>query len=349
MIKLLDCTLRDGGYINNWDFGHLAITEIIDELEKTHVDIIEIGFLKDETYSKDRTIFNEMSQITSLLPHKKKNIEYAAMIEVFSPIPIEKLPPRDDTTVDIIRVMVWKTMHDEDGKEIDALDAGYEYCKGVIERGYKLCVQPARVDQYTDEEFISMIKRFAELDPMAIYVVDSWGTRQIEDILHYVDLANEHLKPEIAIGYHGHNNMMQAFGIATTLVNRKMDRLLMVDASIYGMGRCAGNLNLETFAKYLNDTEGVKYELTPMYKIYEKYIRKIYENHKWGYSIQYFLTAVYNCHPNYAQYLALEKKINPSDFEQILKGIVGKDKILYTKELADYYANKYYEDSRSII
>ena len=337
MIKLLDCTLRDGGYINDWRFGENAIPDMIQCLEQTGVDILELGFLKNEPYQRDRTVFNEMGQITALISSKRTGTDYAAMIEVFSPVSVESLQPRDESTVDIIRVIVWKDRHDENNNVVDALEEGYEYCRHIVEKGYKLCVQPARVDQYSDVEFVNMLKMFEKLDPMAIYVVDSWGTMQSGDIMHYVRLADQTLKAGIAIGYHGHNNMLQAFGTAVEFVNSGIDRTLIVDGSIYGMGRCAGNLNLEIMARYLNTNFGKAYGLEPMYNIYEEYIKDIYKQHKWGYSIPYFLTAIYGCHPNYAWYLCTERGLESTLLEQVLLRLNKDDKILYSKEKAKKY------------
>lgn len=339
-IKLLDCTLRDGGYINNWDFGHAPIVDMIDKLEKTKVDILEIGFLKNEPYNEARTVFNEMNQISALIPEKKAGMEYAAMIEVVNPIPLEMVAPRTEDSVDIIRVIVWKTKHDENGQVVDALQEGYEYCKGIVEKGYKLCVQPARVDQYSDEEFVNMLNLFQQLDPLAIYVVDSWGTQSAKDILHYMELADKTIKKEIAIGYHGHNNLMQAYGNAISFIENGIDRDLIVDASVYGIGRGAGNLNLELFAKYLNDYHNKNYVISPMNSVYDLYIKSIYEEHKWGYSIPYYLTAQYNCNPNYGEYYDLEKHLDTAEIEAILASLTPDDKVMYSKKKADDYIEK---------
>ena len=339
MIKLLDCTLRDGGYINDWNFGFDETKDIINHLEKSKTDIIEIGFLKDETYNINRTVFNDIKLVSNFLTNRNKDLQYALMVEVFNPIKLEKLDKKTDSVIDIIRVIVWKTRHDENNKEIDALKEGYDYCKGIVEKGYKLCVQPARVDQYSDEEFIAMIKMFNDLNPYAMYIVDSWGTRQIDDIIHYAYLADKYLDKNVAIGYHGHNNMLQVYGIATTFIHHSFsNRDLIVDGSVYGIGRCAGNLNIETFAKYLNDTENKNYNLASYFYIYERYIKQIYNEHKWGYSIYYFLTAIYESHPNYAWYLGEMKGIDPITFETILKSIPKIDRVLYNKEKAEKYA-----------
>lgn len=343
MIKLLDCTLRDGGYINNWEFGYNSIRDTINELEKTNLDIIELGFLKNESYDNNRTVFNNMMQLETLIPNKKPGIDYAAMIEVVNPIPLDMLSNRTEKSVDIIRVIIWKNKHDDQGNLVDALEEGYNYCKGIVDKGYKLCVQPARVDQYSDIEFVSMIRKFQELDPMAIYIVDSWGTQNIDQIMHYVKLADENMKEDIAIGYHGHNNLMQVFGTAISFIQSKINRDKIVDASIYGIGRGAGNLNLELIIKYLNETYGYTYAISPIIELYEKYVKDIFLKHPWGFSLPYYLTSLYNCNPNYGEYYGIAKKLASDEIEGILKIIDKDDRILFTKTKAEHYQKKYEE------
>lgn len=337
MIKLLDCTLRDGGYINNWEFGYSEIVNTIADLENSNVDILELGFLKNEKYHKGRTIFNSTQQIETLIPDKKENRDYAAMIEVVNPIPLEMLEPRTERGIDIIRVIVWKTKHDENGNVTDALREGFEYCRGIVKLGYKLCVQPARVDQYSDEEFESMLQLFQQLNPMAIYIVDSWGTQSAEQILHYARLADKTLSKNIAIGYHGHNNLMQTFGAAVTLANAGLERDLIIDGSVYGIGRGAGNLNLEIFARYLNKAWAKSYNILPMIRIYENCVKAIYDTHIWGYCIPYFLTAQYNCNPNYGEYMGINRGLMATAIDRILQSLTAEDKVLYSKEKADRY------------
>ena len=344
MIRLLDCTLRDGGYINNWEFGCETIKDTIARLEEACVDILELGFLKNEPYHSDRTVFNSVQQISALIPQKKRGVEYAAMVEVVNPIPAEMIAERADNTIDIIRVIVWKTKHDSEGKTIDALDEGFRYCKSIVDKGYRLCVQPARVDQYSDKEFISMLKLFQTLDPMAIYVVDSWGTLNAHQIMHYVSLADKTLKSDIAIGYHGHNNLMQAFGSASTFITSGIDRDLIVDASVYGIGRGAGNLNLELFAKYMNDTGVGHFKTDPIIAIYEKYVKDIYRKHEWGFSIAYYLTACYHCNPNYGEYYGMVKKLPETKIEAILKTITENDRVIFSREKAEHYLQLLYGD-----
>lgn len=339
-IKLLDCTLRDGGYVNNWEFGVDAISDMAQKLQATNVDILELGFLKNEKYNKNRTVFNDVEQISTLIPKKKKDILYAAMIEVVNPIPLEMLNRRKCDDIDVIRVIIWKTRLDSNGNVVDALNEGYEYCKGIIEKGYQLCVQPARVDQYTDTEFIEMLNIFQQLNPMAIYIVDSWGTQNSEGVLHYLKLADKYLRQGIGIGYHGHNNLMQAFGSSLNFIQAGVGRDLIVDASIYGIGRGAGNLNLELIASYLNEEVGKEYSIEPMLEIYERYIKKIFAGTPWGYSMAFFLTAQYRCNPDYGSYYCTELKLTIPQIKKIFSNMTEEDKIIFSKDKAKNLYNE---------
>ena len=330
-IRLLDCTLRDGGYINDWKFGEKAIEETVAKMSRSGVDILELGFLKDEPYKKSRTVFNSMKQISALIRPKNPAVRYAAMIEVVNPLPLDRLEERDEDSVEIIRVIVWKRL----------LKEGYEYCKGVVGKGYRLCVQPARVDQYSYDEFVEMIELFNTLDPLAVYVVDSFGTQTKETLLPYLRLADEHLKPGVAVGYHGHNNMMQALETAEMFVNTPIERDMIIDASIYGMGRGAGNLNGELFAKYMNEKLGKNYQIEPMLELYDKYLKPVYEKCPWGYSLPYFLTAKHKCNPNYGSYYGQELKIDSADINGTLKTLSDEDKIIFTKDKAETYLKAY--------
>jgi 4-hydroxy 2-oxovalerate aldolase len=332
-IKLLDCTLRDGGYINDWRFGDEAIKNITRLVTESDVDIFEIGFLKNEPYQKDCTVYNDVDQISAYILPKKKNMIYAAMIEVVNPLPIEQLSPRTDNTIDAIRVIVWKRL----------LQEGYDYCKAVVKKGYKLCVQPARVDQYAHGEFVEMVKLFNTIDPFALYVVDSFGTQNKHSLMRYLELADKHLKPNTALGYHGHNNLLQAFGIAEAFLERNFDRDVIVDASVYGMGRGAGNLNIELFANYLNENHHKNYKIAPFLEVYEKYIKHIYSKSPWGYSLPLYLSALYHCNPMYGTYYGFDLNLDPTMINEILKSIAlnEDDKIQFQKEIADRYLAEY--------
>jgi 4-hydroxy 2-oxovalerate aldolase len=332
-IQLLDCTLRDGGYVNDWLFGEAAIKNIERLVVDSGVDIFEIGFLKDEPYQKDRAIYSSADRISNMLQFPKKDsVLYAAMVEATTaPFPLEKLEKYSGKSIDIIRAMVWKRL----------LNEGFEYCKALVEKGYKVCVQPVRVDQYSEDEFTAMVKLFNNISPMAVYGVDSWGTQNKKSILRYLTLADKYLKPGIALGYHGHNNLMQAFSVAEAFVEQNFERPIMIDGSVYGIGRGAGNLNIEVFARYLNEYYGTKYKIEPLLAVYETYLKPIYKTSPWGYSLPLFLTAKYNCNIEYGIYYGYNLGLDTPTINIILQNISEHDKIQFIKEIADRHLEDY--------
>ena len=334
-ISLLDCTLRDGGYLNDWRFGKEAILDTIGLLEKTAVEIIEVGFIRKEKYCEDRVVFDSMSRVKEVIREKKKGVLYSVMGELLNPISLENIEPADKSGIDVIRMILWKSKKLPNGEVVDALEEGYEYCKGLVEKGYKLCIQPVRVNQYSDEEFVAMIKRFESLNPLAIYVVDSWGTDNPEDLLHYMRLADLNMNAKTTLGYHGHNNMMHALAVAQEMLRTRFDRDIIIDASVYGIGRGAGNLNLEIIAKYLNEQYRKKYDLYPMITIYDRYISEIFEKEKWGYSIPFLITSMYKANPRITRYMVDELGLNNAQIKVVLDHLTDEQRIIFSKATID--------------
>ena len=334
-VNILDCTLRDGGYLNDWNFGQEVILDIARKIEKTNVEMLELGFMRGEPYQDGRAVFNSMDQVKEIIGKKKEGTKYVVMAELLNPMPLEDLTPADEDSADIIRMILWKTKKLPDGRTVDALEEGYEYCKGLVDKGYKICIQPVRVSQYSDEEFITMLDKFAALNPLAIYVVDSWGTENPEDLLHYMRIADERLPKEIAIGYHGHNNMMQALGVAQQMIAEQYDRDIIIDASVYGVGRGAGNLNLELICKYMNEQYNTNYDVFPMLDVYSKYLTDIYKKEPWGYSVPFYLTAFHKANPKYARYLWDKLKLDANIINYVLENLSEEKKVIFDKKNAD--------------
>lgn len=333
-IRLLDCTLRDGGYINNWEFGEQAICAITQGIVNAGIDIVEVGFLKDEPYQENRAVFRDVQSIQKIIGQKKKGALYAVMIEATNPIPIEQIVPFSQDVIDMIRVVVWKSKRIDGGVEVDALEDAFDYCKKLIEKGYKVSIQPARTEQYSEIEFRSMLKKINQMHPYAVYVVDSWGTQTAEKTLEYLCIADEILNKDIAIGYHGHNNLLQAFGTAQEIVKMNLCRDIILDASIYGMGRGAGNLNLEIIAEFLWRKVKKRYDIFTLLNLYEKYIKPIYQEKPWGYSMEHFITSIYGCNPQYANFYGKENKISVVKLPDILSNFKEEEKIMFDRERA---------------
>lgn len=322
-LMLLDCTLRDGGYVNNWCFGQQNIDNIVHALEKSGVNILELGFLRDEPFNPNSSNLPNIESADRLLSQKREGLVYSAMLEAFNPYPLDKLSRHRDGGIDLIRVCIWKR----------CLEEHMAYCKTVADKGYRITIQPSRVEQYNDDEFIDMLKRSNELNPFAVYVVDTWGTQSPIQICHYLELADKYLDADIKIGYHGHNNKLQALSCAKSAIEMNLDRDLCIDSSIMGMGRGAGNLNTEIIMEYLNAFSATKYDVNKVVDVFNSSLREIYHTTPWGYSMYYFLCSINECNPNYATFFS-DNSLSEELFLRFLRSLTDNEKIVFSKEFA---------------
>lgn len=323
-IKLLDCTLRDGGYVNDWNFGEKSVEKIVSDLAISGVDILEVGFLRDEMSKNGRTIFSNIEEVNNILKNKNPNTTYSAMIEAFNPYPLEKLEEWHKGSVDLIRICIWKRCMKEH----------LEYCKAVKDKGYQITIQPSRVEQYSSKEFIDLMKKSNELDPYAVYVVDTWGTQSSSQICHYLELADRYLDKNIKLGYHGHNNKLQALTCAQKAIEMDLSRDLCIDASIMGMGRGAGNLNTELIMEYLNDICGKSYDINMVVNLFNECLKEVYDATPWGYSMYYFLSSKAECNPNYATYFS-EQGYSEALLERVLQCLSEHEKVVFSKAVVE--------------
>ena len=333
-IYLLDCTLRDGGYVNDWKFGRDAIRGISQKISQTGIDIFEVGFIKGDTFDPDVSVFPDIQSIAGMIEPKSPRLRYVGMIDMSKPIPLDRIIPYDGRSVDGIRVIFKK----------DKIDEAYEYCKRIQELGYFISVNIVSTDLYSDAELIEVIDRFNKLKPFAVSIVDTFGLIKRKQFLKMVYLFDSNLKSDICLAYHAHNNLQQAFGNAEALVEMNLRRDIVIDACIFGMGRGAGNLNLELFAEYMNENFDTDYKIEPMLEIMDEYLNNIYKTRFWGYSIPLYLSASAGVHPNYSIYLAEKGSLTVKSFNEILRSIPDSDKIRFSKDIAEKYYLEYMDN-----
>ncbi len=341
-VFLLDCTLRDGGYINDWLFGEKNILSIISKLEQTGIEMIEVGFIKGNTYDPNRTIFPDVETTKNVLLQKNPHVTYVGMIDMNAPVTLDKIPANNGKFVDGIRVIFKK----------NKINEAYDMCMHIKKAGYKVFANFVCTDTYSDKEFIEGLEKFNKINPDGIAIVDTFGTIKKRQFERLVAIADNNLNAKIMLCYHAHNNLQQAYGNAETMVEMNMKRDIVIDACVFGMGRGAGNLNLELFAEYLNDYYGKKYKITPMLEIMDEFLSEFYKKKFWGYSLPLYLSATHGCHPNYAIYLAQKNTLSEKAFNELLRGISQEDKLEYSKEKAEKYYKAYmesYVDDSSII
>lgn len=334
-IKLLDCTLRDGGYVNDWKFGHDNMVSIFERLVDANVDYIEIGFLDERRpFDMDRSIMPDTDSVQKIYGKlDKKQAIVVGMID-YGTCSLKQIKPCKDSYLDAIRVIFKKHLR------VEAM----KFCAELKALGYKVFSQLVSVTSYSDEEMMDLIRLANEVKPYAVSMVDTYGLMHQNNLKHYFDLLNEHLLPEIGVGYHAHNNFQMGYANCITMMSQKTDRMLLVDGTIYGMGKSAGNAPIELLAMYMNDNLGTNYHISQFLEAIDANIMDFYTPATWGYNMFFYLAASNDCHPNYVSYLMEKKTLSVKSINEILGKLQGEKKLLYDQN----YIEKLYRDYQTI-
>ena len=315
-IKLLDCTLRDGGRIIECDFGKKRISNILEDLQASGIDIIEIGFIRNKIdYKPGTTFFTNFDQIKEYA--KKVSSELVVFVD-YGMFDIEQIPVwTDDNPVTGIRYGFTKGNYDNAVAEMVEIQR----------KGYKLYVQDVNTLSYSDGELIELINKINDLEPYSFAIVDTYGAMYQEDVVRYFDILDHNLNPDIYIDFHSHNNYQLSFSLAQKVIKlaKASERMVIIDSTLYGMGKVAGNLNTELIVEYLNRKYGTDYELNRIFDSIDENIVEYKANHEWGYSTNALLAGMYMSHPNNVIYLTEKFKLDTTDIGNILS-MIDEDK-----------------------
>ncbi len=336
-IKLLDCTLRDGGYVNDWKFGHSVITGTYKRLDAAGVDYIEVGFLDDRrSFDINYTIQPNTDSFNKVFSGiDKKHAIPVAMID-FGTCDISNIEDCESTFIDGIRVIFKK----------EKIEKALPFCKAIKEKGYKLFIQAISITAYSDFEMLEYIQKINEIKPYAFSIVDTYGLLDNRKLTNYFNLMNNNLNPEIRIGYHAHNNFQLAFSNSIKFLALETKRTVIVDSTVYGMGKSAGNTASELIALHMNERYGTNYDIDQFLEILDTDLMSVYQMHYWGYRYNFYISAMQNCHPNYVQFLLDKKTLSVTSINKILSAIPERIKLLYDQR---YIENAYLEyQSQSI-
>lgn len=291
-IKVLDCTIRDGGLMNDHQFSKEMVREVFDSLAKSGVDYCELG------YKANRKEFSpeEFGPWKFCDEADLRDVAYECDMKVSVMADVgrtdyDTILPASESIVKLYRVATY-------AKDIDkAIHLG-NHCKKL---GYEVAVNIMAVSHVLEPDLDEALSQLAETNFDMIYLVDSFGYLYSENI-HY--FADKYLKafPGKQVGIHCHNNQQLAFANTIEGIIKGINCL---DGSLYGMGRAGGNCTLELLLGFLKNP---KFDLGPILDIIEKYFVELHRDLKWGYQVPYMVTGVLNKHPRQAMALMKESK-----------------------------------------
>lgn len=342
-IKVLDCTLRDGAYVNNAEFGASAIKGIINKLQNAGIDFIECGWLKNNSHIEGTSFFHVPADLEQYLTNKHRELTYAAMID-WDRYDLSNLPEYDGKSIDAIRVVFPHGKHRQ----------GVEIGRQIKEKGYKVFFQAANTLAYSDDDLIDLAKTVNSVNPVSLSVVDTFGAMYEEDLERIVRVLDKELDPSIQLGFHSHNNQQLSYALSMHFVKllNNSCRGCIVDSSLCGMGRGAGNATTELVVSYLNGKCGCHYDMDSIMDAIDIYMGYFMEHYNWGYSTPYFIAGLYCCHVNNIAYLLNNHRTNAKDMRNIIESLDPEDRKKYDYDILEqkYIQNQnhYLDDATSI-
>lgn len=331
-ISLLDCTLRDGCYIVNSMFGVPAIKGIIKKMQDAGVEIIECGWLKNQPHEVGSAFYHVPQDLEPYLLDRKDNVTYVVMID-WDRYDLSQLPERDGKSIDAVRVVF------PHGKHLEGVEVG----KQILEKGYDVFFQAANTLAYSNEELEELAETVNKVKPTCLSIVDTFGAMYEEDLERIVGVLERSLLPDIKLGLHSHNNQQLSFSLTTHFVKlmKNSKREIVVDASLCGMGRGAGNATTELVASYLNRKCARNYDMDAILDAIDMYLSYFLERYQWGYSTAYFIAGMYCCHVNNIAYLQKNHRAGAHDMRSVIESIPPEKRRAYDY---NYLESKYIQN-----
>ena len=307
-IKIVDCTLRDGGLVNNFEFSDAFVKDLYYTNIKAGVDYMEFGYkASKEIFTPDdfgKWKFCKEEDIRAVVGDNNSGLKISVMADVGFADFKKDIINKNDSVIDMVRTAAY----------IPQIPASVEMIQDAHDKGYETTVNIMAISKVREEDLEKGLRILAESDVDYIYLVDSFGAFYPEQIRRltdkYMNIAQAHGK---RIGIHAHNNQQLAFANTIEALNNGAS---MLDATVSGMGRGAGNCYMETLLAFLRNS---KYNLVPIMDFVQKHIKaEMEKGNIWGYDIPYLLTGVMNSHPASAIRFMQEEREDYSGFYQEL-------------------------------
>ena len=311
-ITFLDCTLRDGGYYNSWDFDPKLTNDYLQSMSAANVDIVEIGFrfLKNNDF-KGPFAFTTDSFLQSLNIPEGMTIGvmvngsdlcseagYQKVLDEIFPLDANKSP------VDLIRFAC----------HFHELKTAFDASEILTSKGYRVGINLMQIADRTDSEIVEMSKMASSSKIEVLYFADSMGSMNPSDVNRIINLIRQNWTKDI--GIHTHDNM--GLGLSNSLSAIEAGAS-WVDATVTGMGRGPGNTRTEEFIIELDEMRSTKSNIVPLMELIKNHFSPMKSIHQWGTNPYYYLAGKHGIHPTYIQEMLSDSRYNEEDIISVIE------------------------------
>lgn len=308
-IKVLDCTIRDGGLMNNHNFDLRFVREVYKAISKAGIDYMEIGYKNSQRlfsakeYGKWK--FCNDQDIQDVIQGIESATKISVMVDV-DRVDVVDVLPKKDSPVDMIRVATY----------VKDVDKAIYLVNHFADKGYETTVNIMAISRALDNELTECLQQLEkECQAQIIYIVDSFGSLYQETVEFLIKKAKSILKTK-EVGMHAHNNQQLAFSNTIEAIIHDAN---YVDGAIFGLGRAAGNCPTELILGFLKNP---KYDIRPILDVISKEFIPLQKKIEWGYFIPYAITGILNEHPRTA--IALRESDKKENYREYYQSLVGE-------------------------
>lgn len=309
-IKVLDCTVRDGGLINNHNFDLRFVKEVYSAVSRAGVDYMEIGYKNSKELFSTKEYglwkFCEDDDIKRVIEGVESGARISVMVDV-DRVDLDDIKPSSESPVDMIRVASY----------VKDVDKCIHMVNHFADKGYETTVNIMAIsrDQGVElDEALIQLEEESKAD--VLYIVDSFGSLYQESVENLVKRFKAAAKSK-EIGYHGHNHQQLAFGNTIEAIIHDANYL---DASVYGIGRAAGNCPLELLIGFLKNP---KFDIRPILDLISTEFIPLRDKIEWGYIIPYAISGMMNEHPRAA--MALRQTSKKENYREFFESLARTD------------------------
>ena len=308
-VQITDCTIRDGGYLLNKNSDPEFVKGIMKGLADAGIDFVETGFLQTNV-TGDTLVYANSVDAGKFLPENRGRTQFLGFCDNsrYSP---DNLDPYDGNSFKWLRISFAK--HE--------IDASVEFCRRAQEMGYTVQFNPMDAISYTDEERAELIEKANKVKPGSMSIVDTFGAMYLEDLKHIFKQLDALLEKDIKVGLHSHDNLGLSTALAETMIMlaKESGRDVIVDGSLFGMGRGAGNASTELLASYINEHHGGTYNIPVLLDTIQTYLNPIRESIHWGYDLPMFICGTEHAHVDNVYYLEKNTDCTARGMYEVIK------------------------------
>lgn len=318
-IQITDCTIRDGGYLFNKDLDPIFIKGIMKGLADAGIDFVETGFLQTNV-TGETLVYGSSVDAGKYLPKDHKKTKFLGFCDN-SRYSLDRLDICNSMSFQWLRISF--AQHE--------IEESLDFCAGAKKKGYSVQFNPMDSISYTDEARANLIEKVNKVKPASFSIVDTFGAMDMLNLVHIFRQVDALLDRDIKIGLHSHDNLGLSCALAERMIelSEELGRDVIVDGSLFGLGRGAGNAKTELLADHINKHYGGHYDLRRLVETIDTYITPVLPEVDYGYDLPMYVCGTLHSHVDNVYHLKKKYGCGANEMFDVVSALSPQQRTRY--------------------